>query len=86
MKFSFRALLVLLLFIAGFALVLRVPVQADPIARALIWGCVAATSAVAVVLTIRRGGARGQDAALPDRLRRWMLGESSDPPADRKRQ
>lgn len=85
-KFSFRALLVFLLFVAGFALALRVPAQADPIARALIWGWVAAMSVVAVVLTVRRGGARGQDAAVPDRLRRWMLGEPSDQPADRKRQ
>jgi hypothetical protein len=77
MRFNFSALLVFLLFGATILVTLQFPANADPIVRALIWSAIAAMSTVGVILTVVKGGARGKDAVLPGRLRRWMLGESS---------
>jgi hypothetical protein len=78
MRFNSRALVWLLGTIALFWALLQFQSQADPIVRALIWGYVAAVSVVMVILAVRSGGPVTHSAALPDRLRRWMYGESDE--------
>jgi hypothetical protein len=75
MKFNARALVWFLGSLAAFWLLLRFPSRADQIVRALIWAYVAVVSIVMVILAIRRGRLVSSDAALPDRLRRWIHGD-----------
>lgn len=78
MRFSFRALLVLLVFVAVFLLLLQVGPTGDTIVGWVILAVIAAMSVVALALTLTRGGTYGQDAAVPGWLRRWLLGESPE--------
>jgi hypothetical protein len=84
MRFSFRALVVFLLFVASFSLLLRTGSSGDLVVRILIWAFIAAMSVVAITLTILRGGAYGQEAVVPKALRRWLLGESRKDEGDRR--
>ena len=78
MRFNVRALLVFIVFLAAFGVLMQWGSRGDLLARAVIWTLVAAMSVVAVVGAIMQGGVYGQDAAVPKRLRRWLLGESDD--------
>jgi hypothetical protein len=84
-RFSFRALLVLLVFVAVFLLLLQVGPTGDTIVGWIILAVIAAMSVVALALTLTRGGTHGQDAAVPRWLRRWLLGESREGPSDRRK-
>ncbi len=82
-RFNFRALLVFTVFLAPFGGLMHWGSREDLLVRAVIWTLVAAMSVVAVVGAIMRGGVYGQDATVPKRLRRWLLGESDDEESER---
>jgi hypothetical protein len=84
MKFSFKALLVFLVFMALFLVLRRAGPTGDTILNSIILAVVVAMSVVSVALTIMHGGTYGQDAVAPRWLRRWLLGESGDDDAKRK--
>ncbi len=82
MRFNVRAFLVFIAFLAAFGVLMQWGSRGDLLVRAVIWTLVAAMSVVAIVGAVMRGGVYGQDATVPKRLRRWLLGESDD---DRRR-
>jgi hypothetical protein len=84
MRFSFRALLVLLVSVAIFLLLLRTGSTGDSLVGWATLAVIAAMSVVALVLTITRGGTYGQDAAVPRWLRRWLLDEPRKDESDRR--
>lgn len=75
--------MVLAAFVAILWVLLRVgAADADPVINAVLWTVILAMSVLVVVRVLRRNegtGGYSQDALMPPRLRRWMLGERDAP-------
>lgn len=85
MKLSRNPLIVFGAYILVFWVLLWAGSSGDLVLRAAIWAILGTMSAVAIFKTLQRGGGRrgthGQDAAMPDRARRWVFDEP-DPKVD----
>ncbi len=84
---SRNAVLVFGAFMLGFWLLTRTGAVGDAVLGNAIWVAVAAMSVIVIVKTIRHGAGRrgtyGQDAAMPDGIRRWVLGKPDADPDGR---